>query len=88
MTIDINLVWLALVLLVSPVLGAYAKVIKDKRGFVWLTSAGVLYILADAFSIDIAWIPSGLSYGVNIFSIIALIATFIGALMVAADVFR
>ena len=88
MAIDINLLWLALVLLVAPVLGTYAKAVKDKRGFVWLTGAGVLYLLAVAFSVEIPWIPSGLSYGVNIFSIIALIATFIGALMVAADVFR
>ncbi len=88
MAIDINLVWLGLVLLISPVLGTYAKVVKDRRGFVWLTGAGVLYLLASAFSIEISWIPSGLIYGVNIFSIIALIATFIGSLMVAADVFR
>jgi len=88
MVIDINLVWLGLAFLIAPVLGAYAKVVKDKRGFVWLTGAGVLYLLASAFSIDISWIPSGLSYGVNIFEIIALIATFIGSLMIAADVFR
>ena len=88
MAIDINLIWLALVLLVSPVLGSYAKVVKDKRGFVWLTGAGVLYLLASAFSVEISWIPSGLNYGVIVFSIIALIATFIGSLMIAADVFR
>ncbi|OGI12404.1 hypothetical protein A3K64_01065 [Candidatus Micrarchaeota archaeon RBG_16_36_9] len=88
MAIDINLLWLGLALLIAPVLGTYAKVVKDKRGFVWLTGAGVLYLLASAFSVEISWIPSGLSYGIIIFSIIALIATFIGALMVAADVFR
>ena len=86
--IDINIIWLALALLIAPVLGMYAKVVKDKRGFVWLTGAGVLYLLASAFSIEISWIPSGLDYGVKIFSIIALIATFIGSLMIAADVFR
>jgi hypothetical protein len=84
----IDLIWLGLALLIAPVLGAYAKFVKDKRGFVWLTGAGVLYLLAAAFSVEISWIPSGLEYGVIIFEIIALIATFIGALMVAASVFR
>ena len=84
----IDLIWLGLALLIAPVLGAYAKIVKDKRGFVWLTGAGVLYLLAAAFSVEISWIPSGLEYGVMIFEIIALIATFIGALMVAAGVFK
>ena len=84
----IDLIWLGLALLIAPVLGVYAKIVKDKRGFLWLTGAGVLYILAAAFSIQIEWIPSGLSYGVMIFEIIALIATFIGALMVASNVFK
>lgn len=84
----IDLIWLGLALLIAPVLGAYAKFVKDKRGFIWLTGAGVLYILAAAFSVEIAWIPSGLEYGSLIFSIIALIATFIGSLMVAASVFQ
>jgi hypothetical protein len=85
---DLNLVWLGLVLLVAPVLGTYAKVVSDKRGFVWLTGAGVLYLLAAAFSVGIAWIPSGLDYGTMVFSLIALIATFIGSLMVAASIFK
>jgi hypothetical protein len=85
---DINLIWLGLVLLVAPVLGAYAKVVSDKRGFVWLSGAGVLYLLAAAFSVQIAWIPSGLEYGTLLFSVIALIATFIGSLMVALSVFK
>ena len=80
--------WLGLVLLIAPVLGNYAKIVKDKRGFVWLTGAGALYLLAAAFSVEIEWIPSGLQYGNMVFSVIALIATFIGALMVAASVFK
>jgi len=83
-----DLMWLGLVLLIAPVLGAYAKLVKDKRGFIWLTGAGVLYLLAAAFTVEIEWIPSGLQYGTLIFSVIALIATFIGALMVAASVFK
>ncbi len=83
-----DLMWLGLVLLIAPVLGAYAKIVKDKRGFIWLTGAGVLYLLAAAFTVEIEWIPSGLQYGTLIFSVIALIATFIGALMVAASVFK
>ncbi len=84
----VDLMWLGLTLLIAPVLGTHAKVVKDKRGFVWLTGAGVLYLLAAAFSIEIAWIPSGLEYGTMIFEVIALIATFIGALMIAASVFK
>ena len=83
-----DLMWLGLVLLVAPVLGNYARIVKDKRGFVWLTCAGALYLLAAAFSVEISWIPSGLEYGRLIFSVIALIATFIGSLMVAANVFK
>ena len=88
MVFDMNLVLLGLALLIAPVFGAYAKFVKDKRGFVWLTGAGTLYLLAAALSIDISWIPSGLDYGVKIFSIIALIAAFIGSIMVAVDVFK
>ncbi|NIM47453.1 MAG: hypothetical protein GTN40_04845 [Candidatus Aenigmarchaeota archaeon] len=84
----VDLMWLGLVLLIAPVLGAYAKIIKDKRGFIWLTGAGALYLLAAAFSVEISWIPSGLEYGNMIFSIIALIMSFIGALMVASSVFK
>ncbi|NIO44026.1 MAG: hypothetical protein GTN36_00525 [Candidatus Aenigmarchaeota archaeon] len=84
----VDLVWLGLVLLFAPVLGAYAKLVKDKRGFIWLTGAGALYLLAAAFTVEIEWIPSGLQYGNMIFSVIALIATFIGALMVAVSVFK
>ena len=84
----VDLMWLGLVLLIAPVLGNYAKIVKDKRGFVWLTGAGALYLLAAAFSVEIEWIPSGLQYGNMVFSVIALIATFIGALMVAASVFK
>jgi hypothetical protein len=84
---DINLVWMGVVLLVAPVLGTYAKTV-DKRGFVWLTGAGVLYLLAAAFSVGIAWIPSGLEFGTMVFSLLALIATFIGSLMVAAGIFK
>lgn len=80
--------WLGLVLLIAPVLGSYAKVVKDRRGFVWLTGAGVLYLLAASFSVEISWIPTGLDYGRLIFSVIALIATFIGSLMVAANIFK
>ena len=84
----VDLIWLGLALLIAPVLGSYAKIIKDKRGFLWLTGAGALYLLAAAFSVEISWIPSGLDYGVMIFEIIGLIATFIGALMVASNVFK
>jgi len=84
----VDLMWLGLVLLIAPVLGNYAKLVKDKRGFVWLTGAGALYLLAAAFTVEIEWIPAGLQYGNMIFSVIALIATFIGALMVAASVFK
>lgn len=85
---SIDLMWLGLVLLIAPVLGSYAKVVKDRRGFVWLTGAGVLYLLAASFSVEISWIPTGLDYGRLIFSVIALIATFIGSLMVAANIFK
>jgi len=84
----IDLIWLGLALLIAPVFGMYAKIISDKRGFVWLTGAGVLYLLAATFSVEISWIPSGLDYGRQIFSIIALIATFIGSLMVASNIFK
>ncbi len=89
---SVELMWLGLVLLIAPVLGAYAKIIKDKRGFVWLTGAGAMYLLAEAFNVGqvylTEWIPSGLNYGTMIFNIIGLIATFIGALMVASSVFK
>ena len=84
----IDLIWLGLALLLAPVFGNYGKVGKDKRGFSWLAGAGALYILAAAFSVPISWIPSGLEYGTLLFSVIALIATLIGALMVMASIFK
>ena len=85
----VDILWLGLVLLAAPVLGNYAKMVKDKRGFVWLTGAGILYLLAAAFTVEISWVPATLSsMGTLVFSLIALIATFIGSLMVAASVFK
>ena len=86
----IDLIWLGIALLLAPALGELGKVKgKAARGFAWLAGAGALYLLAVAFSYDIGFgLASSLAYGTAIFSIIALIATLVGALMIIASVFK
>ncbi len=86
----IDLIWLGIALLLTPVFGEFSKVKKKaNRGFEWLAGAGVMYLLAAAFMYDIGYGTSSyLAYGTVIFSIIGLIATLVGAIIIIANLFK
>jgi len=86
----VDLIWLGIALLLAPALGELGKVKgKALRGFTWLAGAGALYLLAAAFSYDIGFgLAGSLAYGTTIFSIVALIATLVGAIMIIFSVFK
>lgn len=83
------LVVLGIALLLAPALGEIAKIKKDK-GFLWLAVAGALYLLAAAFNAGFgALIPiTELGYGTALFSVIGLIFTLIGAIMLIGSLFK
>jgi hypothetical protein len=86
----VDLVWLGIALLLAPVFGEFSKIRnKAGKGFEWLAGAGVLYLLAAAFMYDIGYgTTQYLTYGTVIFSIIGLIATLVGAIIVIANLFK
>ena len=86
----VDLIWLGLALLLAPVFGEYGKVkAKGSKGFLWLAVGGAMYLLAAAFSYEFwSGIGSTLMYGTALFSVIGLIATLIGALLVLSDLFK
>lgn len=87
MPVDMNLIWLGVGLLLAPALAELAKVrSKADKGFSWLASGGVLYLLAAAFGNDFGFgLGSALSYGWVLFSVIGLIVTLIGALVILSS---
>lgn len=83
------LVVLGIALLLVPALGEIAKIKKDK-GFLWLAVAGTLYLLAAAFSAGFGTVFNivGLGYGTALFSVIGLIFTLIGVVMLIISLFK
>lgn len=83
------LVVLGIALLLVPALGEIAKTKKDK-GFLWLGVAGALYLLAAAFNAGFGatFTIAELGYGAALFSVIGLIFTLIGAVMLIMGLFK
>lgn len=85
----IDLVWLGVALFLAPAIAEFAKVrAKSDKAFQWIGAAGIMYLLAAAFEVDFFSLASTLAYGTQIFSIIGLIATLIGGILVLLSVFR
>lgn len=85
----VDLIWLGIALLLAPALAEFAK-IRDKKGFMWIASGGVMYLLAAAFMYDIPGLglAGTLQWGTVLFSVIGLIAVLVGAITVLMNVLR
>jgi len=84
-----ELVWLGVALFLAPALGEFAKVrAKGDKGFLWISAGGAMYLLAAAFEIPFFNLADTLAYGTQIFSVIGLIATLIGSILVLLNVFK
>lgn len=86
----VDLVWLGVALLLAPALGEVAKIrARADKGFALLAIAGVMYLLAVAFSYDLGFgITTIFGYGTMLFAIIGFIATLIGAILVLINAFK
>ena len=85
----VDILWLGIALLLAPALAEIAK-IRDKKGFMWISAGGVMYLLAAAFMFEIPQLGlmATLEWGTVLFSVIGLIAVLIGALTVLMGVFK
>lgn len=80
----VELLYLGVVCLLVPVFAEYAKIRKNaEKAFNWIAVAGVSFILATAFSINLwaTYIPQLAMYGGMLFEFVGWIFVLIGAIL-------
>lgn len=90
-----EVVWFGLVCLLAPAIAKYAGISKKaKKGYGWITIAGLLFILAGAFDVATVtfWATSGLGevagWGLQLFQIIGWIFILVGVLSALFETFK
>ena len=87
---ELNLMWLGVTLFLVPIFAEYGKIkTKAGKGFLWLGAGGAMYLLSAAFQLGITGFAfDAMKYATALFSVIGLVATLIGAILVLLAIFR
>jgi len=94
MVFEMNLIGIGLALLLAPAFAEWGKIrAKADKAFVWIGMGGLMYLVAAAFSMGIAFnvganIFGAAGWGVVIFSVIGLIAVLIGGITALMNLFK
>jgi hypothetical protein len=81
-----EMIWFALVVLLTPVFAEYAKIRgRAERGFMYIGTAGVLFLVAMSFEMEFWYVFAGSNaiYGVYLFQVFGWLVLIIGAAWVA-----